>query len=138
MWSRIVPFAVFVILLAGCGPAAFLPVAKPSPPPASPPSSFAPASSPSPTFKYFGAGNVRLTDVAARRRYLPGRIMVTTDGDTDAYCACSGTSGVRLGAESFEPGQTKEFWAMLALPSESAAPLKARIGDFPEVRVATD
>ncbi|MEU4696517.1 OmpA family protein [Nonomuraea dietziae] len=89
------------------------------------------------SYKYRSASNVRLTDVAARREYLPGRIMVTTDDGTDAYCACSETAGVRLSAETFGPGQTREYWTLFALPS-GAASLKLRVGDFPELRVAVN
>ncbi|GAA2392916.1 hypothetical protein GCM10010404_57770 [Nonomuraea africana] len=89
------------------------------------------------SYRYRSASNVRLTDVAARREYLPGRIMVTVDDETHAYCACSETSGVRLSAETFGPGQTREFWTLFALPS-GAASLKVKVGDFAELRVAVD
>ncbi|MFI6818666.1 OmpA family protein [Nonomuraea sp. NPDC050328] len=86
-------------------------------------------------YKYQAAGNVRLTDVAARRQYLPGRLQVPTDAGTDAYCACTDVSGVRLSTEKYAPGQVREFWGLFALP-DTAAELKVAIGPFRPLQVA--
>ncbi|MEU7897452.1 OmpA family protein [Nonomuraea sp. NPDC049152] len=86
------------------------------------------------SYKYKAASNVRLTDVAARRRYLPGRLQVPTDDGVDSYCACTEVSGVRLGTEKFAPGQTREFWDLFALP-DSAATLEVKIATFRDLQV---
>ncbi|NUW38639.1 OmpA family protein [Nonomuraea rhodomycinica] len=86
------------------------------------------------SYKYQAAGDVRLTDVAGRRRYLPGRLQVPTDGGVDSYCACTDVSGVRAGTEKFAPGQTREFWGLFALP-ETARTLDVRIASFRDLQV---
>lgn len=87
------------------------------------------------SYKYQAASNVRLTDPVGRRQYLPGRILVATGDDTGAYCACSDVSGVRLSAEQFEPGETKEFWGLYALPQNATA-LTAKIATFPPLTIS--
>ncbi|MFG1696679.1 OmpA family protein [Nonomuraea sp. NPDC049309] len=74
------------------------------------------------------AGNVRLTDQAGRRRYLPGRLQT----DKGAYCACTDVSGVRSTTEKYAPGQTRTFWSLFALPGE-AATVQAEIATFPRL-----
>ncbi|MFF4771457.1 OmpA family protein [Microtetraspora fusca] len=87
------------------------------------------------SFKHQAAANVTLTDVTARRQYLPGRLqMPAGDGRIDSYCACSDLAGVRLSTEKFGPGQVKEFWDLFALP-ENAATLNVKIADFRELKV---
>ncbi|NUP82354.1 MAG: OmpA family protein [Nonomuraea sp.] len=87
------------------------------------------------SYKYQAAGNVRLTDVAARRRYLPGRLLVPTGNGVDSYCACTDVSGVRLATEKFAPGQARDFWSLFALPDDATS-LKVTIGStFPALRV---
>ncbi|MEU9831960.1 OmpA family protein [Streptosporangium sp. NPDC048047] len=85
-------------------------------------------------YKYRAASNVRVTDVAAGRRYLPGRLEVPTDDGVDSYCACTDVSGVRIGTEKFAPGQTREFWNLFALPGTAGA-LKVEIGPFRDLRI---
>ncbi|MFI6735969.1 OmpA family protein [Nonomuraea sp. NPDC050451] len=82
------------------------------------------------SFKYQAAFNVTLTDVAARRAYLPGRLQVSED----SYCACTDLSGVRLATEKFGPGEEKEFWGLFALP-EGATSIQVKIGSFRDLRV---
>ncbi|WP_157245335.1 OmpA family protein [Nonomuraea typhae] len=86
------------------------------------------------SYKYQSASAVVLTDQGARRRYLPGRIEVQTGDDPGSYCACSGVSGVRLGAEKFAPGQKREFWGLFALPEQARA-LQVEIAGFRELEV---
>ncbi|MEV0387170.1 OmpA family protein [Nonomuraea sp. NPDC050643] len=87
------------------------------------------------SFKYQAAHNVTLTDVPARRRYLPARLQVPDDdGGLDSYCACSGLSGVRLGTEKFGPGRQREFWSLFAVPEE-ATTLKVKIASFRDLQV---
>ncbi|TMR21705.1 hypothetical protein ETD86_14255 [Nonomuraea turkmeniaca] len=87
------------------------------------------------SFKYQAATNVTLTDVAARRQYLPGRLQVPAEGgNVDAYCACSDLSGVRLGTEKFGPGAEKVFWNLFELP-EGVAAMKVKIGTFRDLQV---
>ncbi|GAA4227401.1 outer membrane protein OmpA-like peptidoglycan-associated protein [Streptosporangium album] len=86
------------------------------------------------SYKYHAASNVRLTDVATRRLYLPGRILAQTDDGTDTYCACSGMAGVRLSAGKFAPGQTKEFWSLFALPA-GVSETQVKIAEYPPLRV---
>ncbi|WP_144070163.1 OmpA family protein [Nonomuraea indica] len=85
-------------------------------------------------YKYQAASNVRLTDVAARRQYLPGRLQVPTDDGVDSYCACTDVSGVRSATSKFAPGQTREFWSLFALPS-TAETLKVAVGPFRALQV---
>ncbi|MFE9191068.1 OmpA family protein [Micromonospora sp. NPDC007208] len=85
-------------------------------------------------YKYQAATNVRMTDVAAHRQYLPGRIEVPTDDGVDSYCACTAVSGVRINTEKFAPGQTREFWNLFALP-DTADTLKVKIGPFRDLNV---
>ncbi|MEU8404958.1 OmpA family protein [Micromonospora sp. NPDC048842] len=87
-------------------------------------------------YKYQAASNVRLTDLAARRQYRPGRLEVPTDGDVDSYCACTAVSGVRINTEEFAPGQTREFWTLFALP-DTADTLRVKIGPFRDLNVPT-
>ncbi|MFI9839869.1 OmpA family protein [Nonomuraea sp. NPDC051941] len=87
------------------------------------------------SFKYRAAFNVRLTDVAARRRYLPGRLQVPAEsGGVDAYCACTDVSGVRLSTTKFGPGAEKEFWGLFELP-DSATTMRVKIGSFRDLQV---
>ncbi|MBN6055294.1 OmpA family protein, partial [Nonomuraea sp. RK-328] len=86
------------------------------------------------SYKYRSATNVRLTDVAARRRYLPGRLEVPAEGGVDHYCACTGLSGVRVYTENFAPGQSREFYGLFALPDD-ATTLNVRIAGFRELQV---
>ncbi|GLW09534.1 hypothetical protein Misp01_46630 [Microtetraspora sp. NBRC 13810] len=86
------------------------------------------------SYKYQAASNVRLTDEAAGRQYLPGRIMVTAGDDTDAYCACSDLSGVRLSASKFDPGETKGFWTLFALPPAGST-VQVKIAQYPPLQV---
>ncbi|MFG1705002.1 OmpA family protein [Nonomuraea sp. M3C6] len=87
------------------------------------------------SFKYRAAFNVSLTDVAAKRQYLPGRLQVPTDGGKlDSYCACTDVSGVRLSTEKFGPGEEKEFWNLFALP-EGASTMQVKIASFRDLRV---
>ncbi|WP_157570638.1 OmpA family protein [Microtetraspora malaysiensis] len=87
------------------------------------------------SFRHQAAANVTLTDVKARRQYLPGRLQTPTDdGRVDSYCACSDLSGVRLSTEKFGPGQAKEFWDLFALPEDAAA-LNVKIANFRELEV---
>ncbi|WP_158566337.1 OmpA family protein [Micromonospora craterilacus] len=85
-------------------------------------------------YKYQAATNVRVTDVAARRQYLPGRLEVPTDGGVDFYCACTDVSGVRISTEKFAPGRTREFWNLFALP-DTADSLQVKIGPFRDLHV---
>ncbi|MEU0566775.1 OmpA family protein [Nonomuraea sp. NPDC005983] len=85
------------------------------------------------SYKYIAASNVRLTDPVARRQYLPGRVQVATGDGTDAYCACTGVAGVRLGTEKFAPGQSREFYTLFELPSAPTA-LTVKISDFPQLQ----
>ncbi|WP_165959899.1 OmpA family protein [Nonomuraea longispora] len=85
-------------------------------------------------YKYQAASNVRVTDVTARRQYLPGRLEVPTDNGVDFYCACTDVSGVRISTEKFAPGQTREFWSVFALP-DTADTLKVKIGPFRDLQV---
>ncbi|MEV4173699.1 OmpA family protein [Nonomuraea sp. NPDC049709] len=88
------------------------------------------------SFKYQAATNVTLTDVAARRQYLPGRLQVPAEGgNVDSYCACTDLSGVRLGTEKFGPGAEKVFWNLFALP-EGVATMKVKIGTFRDLQVS--
>lgn len=86
------------------------------------------------SYKYQAASNVRLTDVAARRQYLPGRLQVPTDDGVDSYCACTDVSGVRAATEKYAPGQTREFWSLFALPN-AAETVKVAIGPFRALQV---
>ncbi|MGC4868825.1 OmpA family protein [Micromonospora sp. DT53] len=85
-------------------------------------------------YKYQAATNIRVTDAAARRQYLPGRLEVPTDNGTDFYCACTPLSGVRISTEKFPPGQTREFWNLFALP-DTATTLTVKIGPFRDLHV---
>ncbi|MGW0194415.1 OmpA family protein [Nonomuraea sp. NPDC003201] len=85
-------------------------------------------------YKYQAATNVRVTDVAARRQYLPGRLEVPTDDGVDSYCACTDVSGVRISTEKFAPGRTREFWNLFALP-DTADTLKVKIGPFRDLQI---
>ncbi|MBQ1022323.1 OmpA family protein [Micromonospora sp. D93] len=85
-------------------------------------------------YKYQAATNVRVTDVAARRQYLPGRLEVPTDDGVDLYCACTAVSGVRISTEKFAPGQAREFWNLFALP-DTAGTLKVKIGPFRDLHI---
>ncbi|WP_203858689.1 OmpA family protein [Plantactinospora mayteni] len=85
-------------------------------------------------YKYQAATNVRLTDIATRRQYLPGRLKVPTDNDADFYCACTDVSGVRISTEKFAPGQTREFWNLFALP-DTTDTLNVKIGPFRDLNV---
>nr|WTA65675.1 OmpA family protein [Micromonospora sp. NBC_00855] len=87
-------------------------------------------------YKYQAATNVRLTDLAARRQYLPGRLEVSTDDGVDSYCACTAVSGVRINTEKFAPGQTREFWNLFALP-DTADILRVKIDPFRDLNVPT-
>ncbi|WP_194244326.1 OmpA family protein [Nonomuraea phyllanthi] len=86
------------------------------------------------SYKYQAASDIRLTDGANRRRYLPGRLQVPTDRGVDAYCACTDVSGVRIATEQFAPGQSRTFWSLFALPDDATS-LRARIAAFPELEV---
>ncbi|MEO3876737.1 OmpA family protein [Nonomuraea sp. B12E4] len=87
------------------------------------------------SYKYQAASNVRLTDVAADRQYLPGRLQVPTDdGGVDSYCACTDVSGVRISTEKFGPGQAREFWGLFAL-TEGGSTMQVKIADFRELQV---
>lgn len=87
------------------------------------------------SFKYQAATDVTLTDTAAARQYLPGRLQVPADdGGTDSYCACTDVSGVRLSTEKFGPGQGRDFWSLFELPAE-AATLKVKIATFRDLQV---
>ncbi|MDR8414359.1 OmpA family protein [Nonomuraea sp. 3-1Str] len=86
------------------------------------------------SFKYQAAFNVTLTDVEARRRYLPARLQVADGDSVDSYCACTDVSGVRLSTEKFGPGRQREFWSLFALP-ETAGTLKVKIADFADLQV---
>ncbi|WP_214326310.1 OmpA family protein [Nonomuraea sediminis] len=86
------------------------------------------------SYKYQAASNVRLTDTAAHRQYLPGRLEVPTGDDADYYCACTGLSGVRISTEKFAPGQTREFWGLFALPDATRS-LKVKIATFRDLQV---
>ncbi|MET7704636.1 OmpA family protein [Micromonospora sp. NPDC005413] len=85
-------------------------------------------------YKYQAATNVRMTDVAAHRQYLPGRLEVPTDNGVDFYCACTDVSGVRISTEKFAAGQTREFWNLFALP-DTADTLKVTVGPFRDLHV---
>ncbi|MEV4075208.1 OmpA family protein [Nonomuraea fuscirosea] len=85
-------------------------------------------------YKYRAATNVRLTDVAARRQYLPGRLEVPTDDGVDFHCACTDLSGVRLSTGKFAPGRAREFWNLFALPGTTET-LKVKIGPFGDLQV---
>ncbi|WP_406317620.1 OmpA family protein [Streptosporangium sp. NBC_01639] len=87
------------------------------------------------SYKYHAASNVRLTDAAARRQYLPGRILVQTDDGTDTYCACTEMAGVRLSTGNIAPGRPKEFWSLFALPT-GASSVQIKIAQYPPLRVA--
>jgi outer membrane protein OmpA-like peptidoglycan-associated protein len=87
------------------------------------------------SFKYRAAFNATLTDVVARRQYLPGRLQVPAEGgNVDAYCACTDLSGVRLSTEKFGPGAEKVFWDLFALP-EGVTTMKVKIGAFRDLQV---
>ncbi|GAA3713535.1 hypothetical protein GCM10022224_093830 [Nonomuraea antimicrobica] len=86
------------------------------------------------SFKYRAAFNVTLTDVEARRQYLPARLQVTDGDNTDSYCACTDVSGVRLATEKFAPGRQREFWSLFALP-ETATTLNVKIAGFGDLQV---
>ncbi|MFF5208629.1 OmpA family protein [Streptosporangium sp. NPDC000396] len=86
------------------------------------------------SYKYQAASNVRLTDVAARRQYLPGRLEVPADGGVDYYCSCTDLSGVRIRTETFAPGQTREFYGLFALP-DNATTLNVKIAGFRDLEV---
>ncbi|MFD1938238.1 OmpA family protein [Nonomuraea mangrovi] len=86
------------------------------------------------SYKYQAASNVRLTDAAARRQYLPGRLEVPTDDGVDFYCACTDVSGVRISTEKFAPGQTRVFWSLFALP-DNARNLTVKIASFRDLDV---
>ncbi|GIG93113.1 OmpA family protein [Plantactinospora endophytica] len=85
-------------------------------------------------YKYQAATNVRVTDVAVSRQYLPGRLEVATGDGVDFYCACTAVSGVRINTEKFAPGQTREFWNLFALP-DTADTLQVKIGPFRDLHV---
>ncbi|MEO3929733.1 OmpA family protein [Micromonosporaceae bacterium B7E4] len=85
-------------------------------------------------YKYQAASNVRVTDAAARRQYLPGRLEVPTDDGVDFYCACTDVSGVRINTEKLAPGQSREFWNLIALP-DTPDRLKVKIGPFRDLDV---
>ena len=80
------------------------------------------------------AGNVWLTDVAARRVYRPSHLQVPTDDGVDNYCACTDVSGVRISTEQFAPGQTRTFWDLFALP-DNATTLRVSIASFRDLTV---
>lgn len=86
------------------------------------------------SFKYQAATNVTLTDEAAGRQYLPGRLQVPTDDGVDSYCACTDVSGVRLATEKFGPGQSRQFWDLFELPADASA-RTVRIAGFKELQV---
>lgn len=88
-------------------------------------------------YKYQAATNVRLTDLAARRQYRPGRLEVPTDDGVDSYCACTAVSGVRINTEKFAPGQTREFWTLFALPDTADTLRRVKIGPFRDLNVPT-
>jgi outer membrane protein OmpA-like peptidoglycan-associated protein len=86
------------------------------------------------SFKYQAATNVTLTDEAAGREYLPGRLQVPADdGGVDSYCACTDVSGVRLATEKFGPGRSRQFWALFELPADASA-RTVRIAGFKELQ----
>ncbi|MGW0807826.1 OmpA family protein [Nonomuraea sp. NPDC002799] len=87
------------------------------------------------SFEQQAASNVTLTDVAARRRYLPARLQAEDgNGGVDTYCACTDVSGVRLTTEKFGPGQEREFYTLFDLP-ETATTLKVKIANFRDLQV---
>ncbi|MET7332232.1 OmpA family protein [Nonomuraea sp. NPDC005650] len=86
------------------------------------------------SFKYRAAFNLTLTDVQARRQYLPARLQVADDDGVDSYCACTDVSGVRLSTTKFAPGQQREFWSLFALP-ETAGTLNVKIARFADLQV---
>ncbi|MBB6352038.1 outer membrane protein OmpA-like peptidoglycan-associated protein [Nonomuraea muscovyensis] len=87
------------------------------------------------SYRYQAASNVRLTDQAERRQYLPGRIEVAGDDGPVTYCACTEMAGVRLSTGKFAPGEAREFWSLFGLPA-TASRLTVKISDFPATEVA--
>lgn len=85
-------------------------------------------------FKYHAATNIQVTDPAARRLYRPARVIVAKGEEPGTYCACTSTSGVALSATNFEPGETKEFWSLYALPPQAEA-LTVKVATWPALRV---
>ena len=87
------------------------------------------------SFTYQAATDITLTDPAAGRRYLPGRLQVPREDEgVDFSCACTDVSGVRPSTEKFGPGQAREFWSLFELPA-GAADLTVKIAGFRELRV---
>ncbi|MFC4010825.1 OmpA family protein [Nonomuraea purpurea] len=86
------------------------------------------------SFKRRAASNITLTDVAARRQYLPARLQVADGDSVDSYCACTDVSGVRLGTEKFDPSRQREFWSLFALP-ETAGTVNVKIAGFTDLQV---
>lgn len=74
------------------------------------------------------ASGVYLVDRAAGVRYPPARAL--SNERRDRYCLCTQTSGVRLGIEDYEPGESKEFWMVVELPADARS-LTAQVGKFP-------
>lgn len=85
-------------------------------------------------FKHHAATNIQVTDPAARRLYRPARVIVAEGEEPGTYCACTNTSGVALSAMSFEPGETKEFWSLYALPAQADA-LTVKVATWRPLRV---
>ncbi|MEO3782436.1 OmpA family protein [Actinocorallia sp. B10E7] len=82
--------------------------------------------------RFNAAINVELAD--GDHRIRPARYTVRDSSSRANLCLCSSTSGVWIGANNFDPKETKHFWALLQLPS--APTTTAEIGDLPAVPVS--
>ncbi|MCW2919335.1 MAG: outer membrane protein and related peptidoglycan-associated protein-like protein [Actinomycetia bacterium] len=81
--------------------------------------------------KYIAASTVAVVDPAARLRYPAARYIIDGGGGRNRMCVCQGLSGVRLSLDEFGPDETKELWAVVALPATS--PVSVDIGKFPRL-----
>lgn len=82
--------------------------------------------------RFNAAINVKLAD--GDRGIRPARYTVRDSSSRANLCLCSSTSGVWIGANNFDPNETKHFWALLQLPSATGT--TAEIADLPAVPVS--
>jgi hypothetical protein len=81
--------------------------------------------------RYIAASTVALVDPAAGMRYPAARYLLSDTAGRSRMCLCQGSAGVRIGIAYFEPNETKELWAVVALPPTS--PVSVDIGTFPRL-----
>ncbi|WP_131740034.1 OmpA family protein [Actinomadura roseirufa] len=81
--------------------------------------------------RFIGAASASLVDPAARMRYPAARFLLGT-GFRSALCLCTGTAGIRLGADILAPHTAREFWSVVKLPP-GATSTSVDLGAFPRI-----